>query len=124
MRLGRLPVEGAAAAALVLGVPGAALASTDESHPRAGVIFGGQENDWISGSPDSERIFGLGGDDKISGSGDSDYLFAGSGDDFVNPRDDDARDVVFCGPGEDAVNNIPGPRAPDVILPDCENVVV
>jgi hypothetical protein len=50
-------------------------------------------------------------------------LYAGRGADFVDVRGDYSRDYVYCGPGFDTVNNMPGPGPADFFAADCEEFV-
>lgn len=72
---------------------------------------------------------GTSGNDSTTGSEEQDIILALEGEDVINPGNDNVADYVFCGPGFDAVNQLPMPRTqgvlqytaePDVIADDCE----
>ena len=69
---------------------------------------GGPNN--LNGTAQADVIRGYGGNDEIRPGNGVDRVYAGRGDDFVSSIGDDSRDVVRCGPGNDTVNQLPGPN--------------
>lgn len=84
--------------------------------------------DCVIGGP----CIGTSGNDTINGSELEDVIYGLEGDDIIDPGNDAATDYVFCGPGFDVVNQMPGPLPepqqgflqyepePDFIADDCE----
>ena len=79
---------------------------------------------------------GTSGNDTIAGFDEQDEIYGLEGDDTIDSGNDPMRDYVYCGPGFDTVDQMPGsvvPEAlpdpqgalqyasePDVIAEDCE----
>ena len=73
------------------------------------------------------------GHDTITGSDEQDVIYALEGDDNIDPGDDAVADYVFCGPGFDTVDQMPGPveqgflqydTQADFVADDCEVVAL
>jgi len=107
---------------IVLGVAFlAVLVVLQDSGALWGVVRGTPGNDTLEGTGGPEVIFGRDGDDVIVGLGKWDTIFGGEGGDLLyggpgvdviqgGPGDDnlhiwndDQRDVIFCGSGNDTV---------------------
>ena len=67
------------------------------------VIFGRDGNDVIVGLGKWDTIFGGGGADLLYGGPGVDVILGGPGDDNLHIWNDEQRDVVFCGSGNDTV---------------------
>lgn len=85
--------------------------------------------DCILGGP----CIGTPGNDTITGSDEQDVIYALEGDDTIDPGHDAVADYVFCGPGLDTVDQMPGPveqgsfqygTQTDFIADDCEVVAL
>jgi hypothetical protein len=85
--------------------------------------------DCVLGGP----CIGTPGDDTITGSSEQDVIYALEGDDTIDPGNDAVADYVFCGPGFDTVDQMPGPveqgflqydAQADFIADDCEVVAL
>lgn len=85
--------------------------------------------DCVLGGP----CIGTPGNDTITGSSGQDVIYALEGDDTIDPGNDAAVDYVFCGPGFDTVDEMPGPveqgvlqygAQADFIADDCEVVAL
>ena len=72
---------------------------------------------------DRDLVVGGSGDDSIGLSEGADRVRAGSGGDSISTDDDDAVDVIDCGPGTDRVTYF-GPVDPLDELVGCERVRV
>jgi Ca2+-binding RTX toxin-like protein len=96
-------------------------------------IFGGVGDDWMTdwvetefanpAPDDRDLLVGGAGDDAFGVSEGSDRVFGGRGDDRIGTDDDDAVDVIRCGPGRDVVGYF-GPKDPLDVLIGCERVRV
>ena len=69
-------------------------------------ILGTEEDDFLNGTPDSERIIGLGGDDFLNGGAGEDKLEGNEGSDFLNG--DEGNDVLSGDAGTDGLNGNDG----------------
>jgi Ca2+-binding RTX toxin-like protein len=79
---------------------------------------------------------GTSGNDTINASDKQDVIYGLEGDDVIDPGIDSATDYVYCGPGFDTVNQMPGvvddiqdaiqyeASEPDVIVDDCEEMAL
>ena len=76
---------------------------------------------------------GTTGHDTITGSDEQDVIYALEGDDNIDPGNDAVADYVFCGPGFDTVDQMPGPAEQgflqydaqaDFVADDCEVVAL
>lgn len=79
-------------------------AGDDDLHGRDGrdVILGGAGADTVHGGADGDIAYGGDGGDSLWGGRGADQLYGGPGDDVLHAlADDDQRDVVDCGPGND-----------------------
>ncbi len=85
--------------------------------------------DCVLGGP----CIGTIGHDTITGSDEQDVIYALEGDDTIAPGNDAVADYVFCGPGFDTVDQMPGPveqgflqydAQSDFIADDCEVVAL
>lgn len=78
----------------VFGLGGNDVIAFDETNGPlpAGMLFGGQGNDTLTGGSSADMLFGGGENDNLSGRGANDFLFGGGGD-----------DVLIGGPGDDQV---------------------
>ena len=93
--------------------------------------------------PGGDPCIGTSGDDTISGTAEQDVILGLGGNDVIDPGVDAVQDFVFCGDGDDVVNQMPrilpdeGPDqqgflqyqpepppvpAPDFIAEDCEAI--
>lgn len=75
--------------------------------------------DKLDGDAGKDVVEGAGGNDEVSGGADEDFVYGGEGDDEFIDDEDDAVDVVECGPGEDLVGKL---DTRDEVNPDCERV--
>jgi hypothetical protein len=89
----------------------------------AAVKFGTDGRDELIGTNSADRLFGKGASDFLAGKKRDDVFHGGSGNDFIMAveapfayPDLQERDVVFCGPGTDAVYYMEGVDR----LFDCE----
>jgi hypothetical protein len=98
-----------AAAALLVALPGLALAGTITGTSAADVLRGGDDddlilgrggNDRLYGGDDDDRLYGGPGNDRLYGGDDNDRLYGGPGNDVHYTRDGE-RDYVACGLGRD-----------------------
>jgi hypothetical protein len=70
----------------------------------------------LDGGPGRDFLAGGDGDDTLAGGPDADALDGGAGDDNLDSGEDNARNSVACGPGQDHA----GPRPNTFIAGDCE----
>jgi Ca2+-binding RTX toxin-like protein len=80
--------------------------------------------DRLVGTAENDTLRGLGGRDTLIGNADSDLLVGGAGNDFINavePGRPDG-DRINCGPGFDRV--LVDPSTEDIVMGNCERVVV
>ena len=61
-------------------------------------LFGGGENDILTGGSGADQLFGQAGNDVLLGKGGSEFLFGGAGDDVLNGGA--GLDVLDGGPGD------------------------
>ncbi len=87
------------------------------------VIFARAGNDTVDARGGNDVVYGGAGNNSINGGSGRDVVFGGRGNDFINVRNDASRDFVFCGPGFDTVNDMPGPGPADSFASDCEEFV-
>ncbi len=113
-------------AAMVVGaVPALAQVETEPGQVTVAIV------DCVLGGP----CIGTSGNDTITGSDQEDVILGLEGDDVIDPGADLVTDYVFCGPGEDVVDQMPRvvpdeqPNRPpggiqyaseDFIAEDCE----
>ncbi len=86
-------------------------------------VFGGPQDDQLTGTHGADLIGGRGGDDVIRPIGGSDIVRAGRGDDSIFLRNDGAVDRIQCGPGFDLVAYHFSVDHHDIINPNCEGVI-
>ena len=82
-------------------------------------LAGTAGDDVIQAGAGDDRVEGLAGNDQIDGGKGVDNLDAGDGDDVFADSEDDAVDVLNCGPGQDRVSK---PDTRDILGGDCEDV--
>ena len=87
-------------------------------------LTGDNGPDRLVGTAENDTLRGLGGRDTLVGRGDSDRLFGGGGNDFINATDPGRPegDRVNCGSGFDRV--LVDPSTEDIVMGNCERVVV
>lgn len=90
-------------------------------------LTGGNGNDHLTGDagpntldggPGRDLLAGGEGDDVLAGGAGADALQGGPGDDKLDPGDDNARNAIGCGTGQDRAD----PHPNTLIGPDCEIV--
>jgi len=103
-------------------------AGNDTLHGRAGndVIYGNAGDDVLKGGDGRDVLYGGDGNDSIWGGLDSDIEYGGAGDDNLHSlADDNAVDILDCGPGNDtAYVNSRKYAAHLIKLHSCETVVL
>jgi hypothetical protein len=81
-------------------------------------LTGDEGDDEFAAGAGKDVVEGKGGNDTIDGGEDADFLYGGDGDDKFGDNEDDAVDVIDCGPGKDSITK---PDARDELLPSCED---
>ncbi len=95
------------------------------------LLHGGNGDDYLFGGVGNDAMYGGAGDDFMGLGPDfqpdtgGDVLYGGSGNDelvaiegsFIHPLPHQSQDIVFCGPGTDAVYYLKGV---DLVSSDCE----
>ena len=74
--------------------------SGDELGPSE-MVYGGEINEFISGSSNADYLYGQGGDDEINGLAGDDLLDGGEGNDTLTGGDGD--DIILAGEGDDLI---------------------
>jgi Ca2+-binding RTX toxin-like protein len=75
----------------------------DNAHRDVEAVYGGKEDDVLTGDRRSNTLDGQAGNDRLKGGGGVDFVYGGPGDDVIDGRDGKGHDVVDCGPGNDRV---------------------
>jgi Ca2+-binding RTX toxin-like protein len=101
----------------VLLVGGVAFAKNFDGTAKADEITGTRKHDEIRGLGGDDRLSGSGGPDLIYGGEDNDRIRGGNGDDRLKANDDN-RDRIKCGAGNDIVYA----DVKDIVFFGCETV--
>jgi Ca2+-binding RTX toxin-like protein len=103
-------------------------AGNDTLHGRAGndVVYGNAGDDVLHGGDGRDVLYGGDGNDSIWGGLDADIEYGGPGDDTLHSlANDDAVDILDCGPGNDtAFVNARKYNAHLIKVHGCEKVVL
>ncbi len=71
-------------------------------------VFGGEENDTISGSEKNDIIFSGNGDDTINAGSGNDFIYGGTGNDTMNGGDGNDSYYIDANHGNDVIRDING----------------
>ena len=66
-------------------------------------LYSGRRNDSVSGGNGNDWVYGSAGADTLAGDAGSDRVNGGAGSDLIGGGDDDARDSLISGTGEDVI---------------------